>query len=76
VYEKLEVEGTGDSDRGGPVLRVERGQATDEELAALTVVLLAWRAGAAGAGRRDERSRTDPLWWRRPEAYQAPRSWR
>ncbi|MCZ0997899.1 acyl-CoA carboxylase subunit epsilon [Streptomyces mirabilis] len=37
-----------------PVLRVERGQASDEELAALTVVLLALRAGGAfpaGAGR-------------------------
>ncbi|MEN1891459.1 acyl-CoA carboxylase subunit epsilon [Streptomyces mirabilis] len=30
-----------------PVLRVERGQASDEELAALTVVLLALRAGGA-----------------------------
>ncbi|MFD6552384.1 acyl-CoA carboxylase subunit epsilon, partial [Streptomyces sp. NPDC058398] len=33
----------GDLDRGQPALRVERGTATDEELAALTVVLLALR---------------------------------
>ncbi|MFE9427045.1 acyl-CoA carboxylase subunit epsilon [Kitasatospora sp. NPDC006697] len=66
----------GDSDRGGQVLRVLRGQATEEELTALTVVLLARRAAAAGADRGDERSRTSPQWWRIPEVYQAPRSWR
>ncbi|WP_392957968.1 acyl-CoA carboxylase subunit epsilon [Streptomyces sp. LN245] len=37
----------GDLDRGQPALRVERGTATEEELAALTVVLLALRARPA-----------------------------
>ncbi|MET7355454.1 acyl-CoA carboxylase subunit epsilon [Streptomyces mirabilis] len=55
-----------------PVLRVERGQAGDEELAALTVVLLALRAGGAfpGRGRPVNGSR----WWR-PRTRRAPRSW-
>ncbi|MCT9113943.1 MULTISPECIES: acyl-CoA carboxylase subunit epsilon [Streptomyces] len=55
-----------------PVLRVERGQASDEELAALTVVLLALRAGGAfpGRGRPVNGSR----WWR-PRTRRAPRSW-
>ncbi|MET7784936.1 MULTISPECIES: acyl-CoA carboxylase subunit epsilon [Streptomyces] len=55
-----------------PVLRVERGQAGDEELAALTVVLLALRAGGVfpGRGRPVNGSR----WWR-PRTRRAPRSW-
>lgn len=55
-----------------PVLRVERGQASDEELAALTVLLLALRAGGAfpGRGRPVNGSR----WWR-PRTRRAPRSW-
>ncbi|MGW2649314.1 acyl-CoA carboxylase subunit epsilon [Streptomyces sp. NPDC001393] len=44
----------GDTDRGQPALRVERGTATDEELAALTVVLLA-------LGRVTDSERTKPV---------------
>ncbi|MCX4617432.1 MULTISPECIES: acyl-CoA carboxylase subunit epsilon [Streptomyces] len=55
-----------------PVLRVERGQASDEELAALTVVLLALRAG--GAFPRRGRPVNGSRWWR-PRTHRAPRSW-
>jgi hypothetical protein len=55
-----------------PVLRVERGQASDEELAALTVVLLALRAGGAFPGRG--RPVIGSRWWR-PRTRRAPRSW-
>jgi hypothetical protein len=53
-------------------VRVERGQAGGEELAALVAVLLALRGeppvkGPARAGSR---------WWRRREGYTAPGSWR
>ncbi|MEV0184361.1 acyl-CoA carboxylase subunit epsilon [Streptomyces sp. NPDC050625] len=62
-----------DSDRAQPALRIERGHASDEELAALTVVLLALCAEAqeSEAGRPVNGSR----WWRRPHSYRAPRSW-
>ncbi|MEU5088326.1 acyl-CoA carboxylase subunit epsilon [Streptomyces sp. NPDC021356] len=68
----------GYSDHGEPSLRVERGRASDEELAALTVVLLALRADAdADAVMEQDGRRTagGPRRWRRPEAYKAPRSW-
>ncbi|MFJ8810835.1 acyl-CoA carboxylase subunit epsilon [Streptomyces sp. NPDC102490] len=56
------------------LLVVERGRASEEELAALTVVVLAAREGrqrreappAVRAGR----------WWERSTAYASPRSWR
>ncbi|MEU3664608.1 acyl-CoA carboxylase epsilon subunit [Streptomyces sp. NPDC032940] len=54
------------------VLRVERGRASEEELAALTAVLLALRA----------RDRTEPEptlgwnWWTSPKSYVPPDSWR
>lgn len=56
----------GDTDRGEPALRVERGTATAEELAALTVVLLALRGRPA----RQPEGRTKPvgLFARGPEA--------
>ncbi|WP_330343098.1 acyl-CoA carboxylase subunit epsilon [Streptomyces sp. NBC_00557] len=64
----------GDTDHGEPALRVERGTATEEELAALTVVLLALRGGPA-----EEDAQRRPIngsrWWRRPRAYQGSRSW-
>ncbi|MFJ3235768.1 acyl-CoA carboxylase subunit epsilon [Streptomyces sp. NPDC086787] len=62
-----------ESGQGRPALRIERGRASDEELAALTVVLLALAAQArdGGAGRPVNGSR----WWRRPHSYRAPRSW-
>jgi hypothetical protein len=64
-----------ESDHGELALRVERGQVTDEELAALTVVLLALRAGHEEAEEESERPHNGSRWWRRSHAYQAPRSW-
>ncbi|WP_330250275.1 acyl-CoA carboxylase subunit epsilon [Nocardia sp. NBC_00565] len=57
-----------------PVLRIERGNPTDEELAALTVVLLAALAGATPSDQR----RPATVRWLRPErrpAFIAPHSW-
>ncbi|MEU8975186.1 acyl-CoA carboxylase subunit epsilon [Streptomyces monashensis] len=63
----------GDTDREEPALRVERGTATDEELAALTVVLLALRGRP-----EDEDAQGRPVngsrWWRRP-GHKGSRSW-
>ncbi|WP_331741958.1 acyl-CoA carboxylase subunit epsilon (plasmid) [Streptomyces sp. NBC_00726] len=64
---------------GGPepavsALRVERGRATEEELAALTVVLLALRAEAGG--RPDEAPAGRVPGWSPGPVYRAPRSWR
>jgi hypothetical protein len=64
----------GDSGHGELALRIERGRASDDELAALTVVLLALYAGGA-AEDGDERPFNGSRWWRRPDAYKAPRSW-
>ena len=64
----------GGPEPAAPALRIERGRATEEELAALTVVLLALRADAGG--RRDEvRAGSVPGWSPEP-VYRAPRSWR
>lgn len=64
----------GDSGRAEAALRIERGRATEEELAALTVVLLALRADA-----REEQREGYPIsgfpQWSRQLAYRAPRSW-
>ncbi|MFJ5549833.1 acyl-CoA carboxylase subunit epsilon [Streptomyces sp. NPDC093225] len=64
-------------DTAWPTFRVERGSASDEELAAVTVVLcslLAARDEEAG----DDQSPDAPLW--RPErpsaGYRSPYSWR
>ncbi|WP_329572818.1 acyl-CoA carboxylase epsilon subunit [Kitasatospora sp. NBC_01266] len=64
-----------ESDRGRPDLRVERGEVTSEELAALTVALLALRAAGAGRSGFGQRPLNNSRWWRGPEAYQAPLSW-
>ncbi|MFD5818714.1 acyl-CoA carboxylase subunit epsilon [Streptomyces sp. NPDC059618] len=56
----------GETDPGQPALRVERGSATEEELAALTVVLLALRgrpAPAEARARPAEAARS--RWWLR-----------
>jgi hypothetical protein len=63
----------GGSDSGAPALRIERGHASDEELAALTVVLLALRGGRAEE--HDGTSVKTSRWWRGAAAYSAPRSW-
>ncbi|MFE7749245.1 acyl-CoA carboxylase subunit epsilon [Streptomyces sp. NPDC057428] len=57
------------------VLRVEKGQAGPEELAAITAVLLARAAGRADAPARRGR---DTAGWRRLErtpGFRAPHSW-
>jgi len=63
------------------VLRVERGRATDAEVAALAAVLCALRAapdGGADGGADAERAPGVPSW--RPElapaAYRSPYCWR
>lgn len=75
---------TGEPVHGGAapprLLRVEKGSPSDEELAALTAVLLA-RAGAVpDSGPDGGRASAGPeARWRRPEreaAYANPRAWR
>ena len=61
-------------DRGEPALRVERGTATEEELAALTVVLLALR-GRTAHEEAPLRPVSHAFWWRRPESYRGSHSW-
>lgn len=60
------------------VLRVERGQVSEEELAALTAVLLALRAGGSEEpeGPAEEQPGVGSPWWNMPEGYAAPGSWR
>ncbi|WRZ87682.1 acyl-CoA carboxylase subunit epsilon [Streptomyces sp. NBC_01007] len=62
-----------ESDSGALALRIERGHASEEELAALTVVLLALRGGRAEE--RGAASVKASRWWRGAAAYSAPRSW-
>jgi hypothetical protein len=69
----MDIAGGGD---GECALRVERGHVGEEELAALTVVLLAlWAAGTTVA----RRARTDhgrARWRNGPDGYRSPHSWR
>ncbi|MFF3889395.1 acyl-CoA carboxylase subunit epsilon [Streptomyces sp. NPDC001914] len=55
----------GEVDRGQPALRVERGTATAEELAALTVVLLALRGRPAPGRSKVAPPAAGPRWWLR-----------
>ncbi|MEU8027637.1 acyl-CoA carboxylase subunit epsilon [Streptomyces sp. NPDC049099] len=59
-----------------PFLRVERGQATDEELAAVMVVLLA-RSGAVADPAEQTPTVQAPRWLRleRSAAFCPPHSW-
>jgi hypothetical protein len=61
-----------------PALRIERGRADEEELAALTAVLFAVAAGRAAEAA--ERERPDAPSWRPPEcagsSYRSPYCWR
>jgi hypothetical protein len=63
----------GETDRGPAALRVERGTATEEELAALAVVLLALRTRPE---QKDARTRpaAGALWWRQGR-HRAPQGW-
>jgi len=56
------------------VLRVERGRAGEEDLAAIAVVLLALRA----RGTQEPAQPASPgwSWWERPNGYAPPASWR
>jgi Acyl-CoA carboxylase epsilon subunit len=62
---------------GGPALRIVRGEPTDEELAALTVVL-----AAAGRPGEPERSAAEQPSWNRAESrlrrplHPGPGAWR
>lgn len=62
----------------GPALRIERGRADEEELAAVMVALCSVLAGRAAADGGQEPS--DAPSWRRPErsgtAYRSPHCWR
>ncbi|MFE1288222.1 acyl-CoA carboxylase epsilon subunit [Streptomyces sp. NPDC058751] len=61
----------GGTHRAEPVLRVERGTASQEELAALVLVLLA-RRGRSAAGVVRPRRTAVPRWWQRPGEPQGP----
>ena len=65
----------GDMNRGQPALRVERGTATEEELAALTVVLLALR-GRPAPGETQVRMVSGSRWWLRRDGHHGSHSWR
>jgi hypothetical protein len=65
----------GNSEPTEALLRVERGRASEEELAALTVVLLALRSDGDDAGPDERRPVAGSRWWRRRGDYNAPRSW-
>ena len=66
----------GDFDSGKFALRIERGSASDEELAALTVVLCSVLPGL-GEESGDQTSPNTPLWRpeRADEGYRSPYSW-
>lgn len=61
--------------RGEAVLRVERGRADDAELAALTAVLLALHRAREKSDDELE-AVVASSWWRRPEGFVPPGSWR
>jgi hypothetical protein len=69
-----EERGKGWMEGSGAVLRVERGEASEEELAALTVVLLALRAHDPAD--TEELPTLGWNWWERSEGYAPPLSWR
>jgi hypothetical protein len=62
---------------GQPLVRVVRGHLADEELAALTAVLLT-RANAPAEAAAEESTAKTPNWQRleRAGGYRAPHSWR
>lgn len=62
------------------LLRIVRGTASEEELAAVTVTLCSLLAARGGTGRggQEHVERSVARWrqWERAVAYQAPHSWR
>ncbi|MFJ7159629.1 acyl-CoA carboxylase subunit epsilon [Streptomyces sp. NPDC101118] len=65
-----------ESDPEKPALRIVRGSASEEELAAVTVVLCSVLAQAGAEG--EEESPEAPLWQpeRSTAVYRSPYSWR
>ncbi|MFF6918358.1 acyl-CoA carboxylase epsilon subunit [Streptomyces sp. NPDC012466] len=61
-------------ERAEVLLRVERGHASEEELAALAAVLGALRR--SGREVDEEPVALPAAWWERPAGYVAPGSWR
>ncbi|MET7638656.1 acyl-CoA carboxylase subunit epsilon [Streptomyces sp. NPDC005438] len=69
--------GLGDNSQANTLVRVEKGQASDEELAAVTALLMARAAAGATSGSRPA-PRRDRAGWRRLErarGFRAPHSW-
>ena len=59
------------------LLRIERGQATEEELAAVAVTLFSMAARHVTNWEEDHAARSAACWHRqRTGLYQAPHSWR
>ncbi|MFC7846793.1 acyl-CoA carboxylase epsilon subunit [Streptomyces sp. NPDC057382] len=67
-------EGIGRMKGAQTLLRVERGHASDEELAALAAVLIALCGSGEASG--EEPAVACSAWWSRPEGYASPGSWR
>ncbi|MFG2876597.1 acyl-CoA carboxylase epsilon subunit [Streptomyces sp. NPDC048337] len=61
------------ADAAEPLLRIERGRANAEELAALAAVVLA-RAAQRGAARTEPPRRAEAVGWRAPR-FTGARSW-
>ncbi|MFC4907583.1 acyl-CoA carboxylase subunit epsilon [Actinomadura gamaensis] len=58
-----------------PLLRVVRGAPTDEELAALTVAVLAVVRSRSTAGEGGDAARPPVPGWVRPRTYRPPGAW-
>ena len=56
------------------LIRVEKGEPDEAELAAVVAVLLSLRAGEQAAPEESPAAEID--WWRGPESYAAPDGWR
>ncbi|MEU6393846.1 acyl-CoA carboxylase subunit epsilon [Streptomyces sp. NPDC046939] len=67
-----------DTGRKGTWLRIERGHATEEELAAVTVTLLSLAAGRGESHAEGVAGRSTASWGRREwvPPYRSPSSWR
>jgi hypothetical protein len=59
---------------GKLLIRVEKGEPDEAELAAVVAVLLSLQAGEQAEPEESAAAEID--WWRGPESYAAPDSWR
>ncbi|MEY9809769.1 acyl-CoA carboxylase epsilon subunit [Streptomyces albogriseolus] len=69
----------GEPDASGLALRIERGRADEDELAAVAVVLCSVLAGRGATARGREKTAGVPSWRRQRRAaadYSPPHSWR